>query len=891
MNKYDLVIIGGGLSGCFSAIEASKKGYSVVLVEKKTFLGSEITSGLFGYEWDNIVSENPDVNEIFNGKMNNAVLKNNLLEILQKYGVKVIFVSCVSAVLTDGDEAYGVLLSNRFGQQIIYASYILDTTDFASVIQMSDNENSWNYNGKCVYRICYNETEECPESEYTIDGYRVDVKKAQDKTVFATFTFDVNSTDNCYNDIQGWNEKATLLVNKIDNGLSEYDIFKNLKMIQTSYEVGLLDIENKITLSKKNKNIKSIIHKINQHNLDDSINLIKDEIDKISISKKDSVTGSLSIVNRNINIPLSDCELYEIDDHKMPVALTGVRFDYEKYLPVLCSTDVLVAGGGTAGTASAISASLQGASVAVADENPGFGGTQTYGSVCRYYAGYKNGYSVDIEKRITKSTPVYKRLMYEFDIKKQNVQKFHCVSICGAVSKYNTINGVVIASDMIFGILKAKVTIDATGNADVLAFAGAEVYCGSYRDGNQQNFSQSVIEKSGLDLDVINHCKYSEILRGIYLSHKQYELGDYSTMLTTRGAREFEGDYKITVEDVLNRKHYKDRIAMAVSDNDPHGALSSIYYYMGRLPFQNGLFELEVPYSACIPKGYDGVLVAGKSISAESDVISLFRMSPDVINRGYALGIAAALASKNNLKLREISYKDLKDKLIKAKILPDDIADLRTLLESEKYSVYDDSHPNKPGKNKGGIIGEEDVYWKINKLITRFAVDNDTSCRDEIIEAIYNAKNSRKYDRYVDEYIAGLIYVKRINNFDRIRSLCFYVEQNPDSCFVNPLTVLINSESIKGNITRENVYGENYQDAYIELTVARTLARCGGIEGVNRLIDFLDDIHYILSKNAYDELVEICGVDFGFDSARWRDWANKDYVPNIKPYIYENGCI
>ena len=35
MTEFDVVIIGGGLSGCSTALNLSKKGYSVLIIEKE----------------------------------------------------------------------------------------------------------------------------------------------------------------------------------------------------------------------------------------------------------------------------------------------------------------------------------------------------------------------------------------------------------------------------------------------------------------------------------------------------------------------------------------------------------------------------------------------------------------------------------------------------------------------------------------------------------------------------------------------------------------------------------------------------------------------------------------------------------------------------------------
>ena len=49
MNKYDVVIAGGGTAGCACAYTAAKYGLKVLLIEKNSFLGGSITC-YSGYE-------------------------------------------------------------------------------------------------------------------------------------------------------------------------------------------------------------------------------------------------------------------------------------------------------------------------------------------------------------------------------------------------------------------------------------------------------------------------------------------------------------------------------------------------------------------------------------------------------------------------------------------------------------------------------------------------------------------------------------------------------------------------------------------------------------------------------------------------------------------------
>ena len=44
MGSPEILIIGGGLTGCVAAVEAVERGRSVVVVEKRAYLGREISA-------------------------------------------------------------------------------------------------------------------------------------------------------------------------------------------------------------------------------------------------------------------------------------------------------------------------------------------------------------------------------------------------------------------------------------------------------------------------------------------------------------------------------------------------------------------------------------------------------------------------------------------------------------------------------------------------------------------------------------------------------------------------------------------------------------------------------------------------------------------------------
>jgi ribulose 1,5-bisphosphate synthetase/thiazole synthase len=60
--------------------------------------------------------------------------------------------------------------------------------------------------------------------------------------------------------------------------------------------------------------------------------------------------------------------------------------------------------------------------------------------------------------------------------------------------------------------------------------------------------------------------------------------------------------------------------------------------------------------------------------------------------------------------------------------------------------------------------------------------------------------------------------------------------------------------------------------AYLEIIIARALARCGSPRGVLTLINYLRDVRKIFARHVHGELVAISGKDYGFNPISWAEW-------------------
>ena len=137
------------------------------------------------------------------------------------------------------------------------------------------------------------------------------------------------------------------------------------------------------------------------------------------------------------------------------------------------------------------------------------------------------------------------------------------------------------------------------------------------------------------------------------------ELLQVAPVLGVRESRHIEGEYKITVKDVSEGTKFEDRIAVYGFGMDVHN----------RSEKEFGNFKIEIaekyyiPYRSLVPKNCDNLLVAGKTLSCESQAVGGMRCMPAAMSMGQAAGIASAMAVSDDLRVLDINVASLQEKL------------------------------------------------------------------------------------------------------------------------------------------------------------------------------------------------------------------------------------
>lgn len=138
-------------------------------------------------------------------------------------------------------------------------------------------------------------------------------------------------------------------------------------------------------------------------------------------------------------------------------------------------------------------------------------------------------------------------------------------------------------------------------------------------------------------------------------------IGASATMLGVRDSRRISGDYLLSSEDLAAYKKFDDAIAKCNYYIDVHGLPEDEKTRIEQLRLQSNCNENEkyytIPFRSCVPKEYDGLLVAGRSISADFLAQAAIRIQLVCRAVGEACAYAAFLAIKEDKKIREIDYK------------------------------------------------------------------------------------------------------------------------------------------------------------------------------------------------------------------------------------------
>ena len=580
---------------------------------------------------------------------------------------------------------------------------------------------------------------------------------------------------------------------------------------------------------------------------------------------------------------------------------------------VLGRYDVVVVGGGTSGAPAGIAAARRGAKTLVVEYQYGLGGVSTLGAIGRYYHGYRGGFTREIDAGVGRRGSVQARMeWFRAALRKAGADIwFGCLG-CGAFVTDGRVVGVVVATPAGRGVVLAKVVIDATGNADVAAAAGAPCRTTGAADIAVQGAG---LPPLSLGASYVNTdftlCDETDVVDTshlfVYTRARFGRAFDQGQLIDTRERRRIVGEFTMTILDQVLGRKYGDTISQAASNFDSHGYTTDPFFVLSH-PRPT---RPHTPYRCLLPKGLEGILVVGLGFSAHRDAIPMTRMQPDLQNHGYAAGVAAAMAAKLGGATRRIDVRELQKHLVEKGCLPASVlADKDSLpLSDERIAQAVGDLAARPGggtdrdvaailahpARSGPLLRAAYASAEDDRVRLRcahvLAVIGDASAVDAVVAAVAKAPEWDKGWNYramgqfgssmsgLDKLIyalgrAGdrravpviLDKVKRLGAakaFSHHRAVALALEMLGDPAAAEPLAALLAKagmtghaiQSVQAALERMRVGTDvsTRRHAIRELLLARALYRCGDRDrlGERILTAYTRDLRGHLARHAH----------------------------------------
>lgn len=136
---------------------------------------------------------------------------------------------------------------------------------------------------------------------------------------------------------------------------------------------------------------------------------------------------------------------------------------------------------------------------------------------------------------------------------------------------------------------------------------------------------------------------------------------DVAEQMGVRQSRLLQGEYVVTKEDVVGRRHFPDSVARGRD------------YY--------------TPYRALVPRGVEQLLVAGRHYSATPDAQRISREIPPCMAMGEAAGVAAVVALDAGVPVRDVDVARVQQLLRKQGADPGDVPAPNATMEEKPAAL------------------------------------------------------------------------------------------------------------------------------------------------------------------------------------------------------------
>lgn len=405
--------------------------------------------------------------------------------------------------------------------------------------------------------------------------------------------------------------------------------------------------------------------------------------------------------------------------------------------------DVIVAGAGSAGIAAAVGAARTGARTLLLERYGFPGGTNTASMVhsldamknCRDHSAFVvAGVAADLIAELEELNglatpdnppetmpvhPEYFKIAADRLLCRAGVEVLYHALAVGAVVEGGKLAAIEAALRDGRALLGAEAFVDATGDADIAFFSGAqwrlerelqaltlwfrlgnlagranwrelEEDCrralnDAYREGEVQLFGGpwviraasgevtincvrvrgnpvDPVELSRLEIEARQQTLaiFRALRKRVSELHSSYLIA-CAPQLHIRESRKIVGEYVLDETDVLGGARFDDAVAIGAWPIDIHPSDGSVGVHPHK---ENPPEPYEIPYRCLLPLGVEGLVVAGRPISTTHRAHGSTRVQGTSMATGHAAGVAAALSAQSGIPLRRLDTRLLRRALV-----------------------------------------------------------------------------------------------------------------------------------------------------------------------------------------------------------------------------------
>ncbi len=391
------------------------------------------------------------------------------------------------------------------------------------------------------------------------------------------------------------------------------------------------------------------------------------------------------------------------------------------------SAEVIVIGGGPAGTAAAICAARCGRKTILLEHSGQLGGMGTLGNVSVFMGVgnvtgiYREIIAEFLPEALPSShhvsiwpqySPFELRHYLNQKLEKEGVDVYYHTSFVSAIMQDNRVSGVIANTREGLRAFEGQVVIDCTGDARVAIDAGVPTRSGRDEDGLTQPMTlmfmmqdtgkpvrqhlpegcyhyetvedlpqgrhlywggmgdgsllvnMTRVRGNGAKIEDINYAE-KEALRQVFsvanylqrTNHPTYILSHVPGQIGVRETNQIVGRYTLTEDDLTSGRRFDDVAAQTNYEIDIHNPTGGVS------TDERKLDGYDIPYRCMLPESVEGLIVAGRSISATHVAMSSMRVQATCYALGQTAGVAAAIAIESGTSVADIAITQLHEKL------------------------------------------------------------------------------------------------------------------------------------------------------------------------------------------------------------------------------------